>query len=129
MVTTRDDLDAARPDDQAVARPLAITRLLDAGTEADQLREMLHDVLDPELGVDIVSLGLVYGLELNARVAAVLITTTTPACPLGSYISAEIDRVLLGSGAVDRVEVAITHYPPWTPDRVSASVKRSFGWP
>jgi metal-sulfur cluster biosynthetic enzyme len=128
MVTTRDAPPVEQRSDRADPGPLSITRLLAAGTESEQLREMLRDVLDPELGVDIVSLGLVYGLELNARVAAVLITTTTPACPLGSYISAEIDRVLLSSGAVDRVEVAITHSPPWTPERMSDATKRTFGW-
>ena len=82
--------------------PLSITALLEHGTEADQLREMLRDVYDPELGVDIVSLGLLYDLQLTERVAAVLITTTTPACPLGSYISTQIEQTLLGSGAVDQ---------------------------
>lgn len=108
--------------------PLSITRLLDAATEADQLRELMRDVIDPELGVDIVSLGLVYGVEVENRVAAVLITTTTPACPLGSYISEEVERVLLGSGAVDRVEVAITHSPPWSAQMMSDATKRAFGW-
>jgi metal-sulfur cluster biosynthetic enzyme len=103
-------------------------RLLDGGDEVDQLRELLHDVIDPELGIDIVSLGLLYGLEVNDRVAAVLLTTTTPACPLGGYLSDEVERVLLGSGAVDRVEIALTHSPPWTPELMSESVKRSFGW-
>lgn len=110
------------------AGPLAITALLAAGTEADQLREMLHDVIDPELGVDIVSLGLVYGVELNGRTVAVLATTTTPACPLGDYISDEIERVLLSSGAVDTVLVEITHDPPWTPQMMAESTKRGFGW-
>lgn len=108
--------------------PLSITRLLDAGSEVDQLREMLREVIDPELGVDIVSLGLVYGVEVNARVAAVVITTTTPACPLGSYLTDEVERVLLGSGAVDRVQVAITHSPPWTPEMMAGSTRRAFGW-
>lgn len=128
MVTSLDEPHTGPGSDRLAAGPLSITALLNAGTEADQLREMLRDVLDPELGVDIVSLGLVYGLELNARIAAVLITTTTPACPLGSYISAEVERVLLGSGAVDRVEVAITHSPPWTPEMMAGSTKRAFGW-
>lgn len=110
------------------ARPLPITQLVGAHTEADQLREMLRDVIDPELGVDIVSLGLIYGLEVAGRVAAVLLTTTTPACPLGSYISEEIERVLLDTGAVDRVEVAITHSPPWTPEMMEEATKRAFGW-
>lgn len=110
------------------AEPLSITTLLTAGAEAEQLREMLRDVLDPELGVDIVSLGLVYGLEVDNRVASVLVTTTTPACPLGSYLTDGIERVLAGSGAVDRVEVAITHAPPWTPAMMDAATKHAFGW-
>ncbi|WP_186526077.1 metal-sulfur cluster assembly factor [Leekyejoonella antrihumi] len=108
--------------------PLSITSLLDPGSEADQLREQLHEVIDPELGVDIVSLGLLYGLELHERVAAVLITTTTPACPMGSYLTEEVERVLLASGSVDRVMVEMTHYPPWTPEMMSADTKAKFGW-
>lgn len=106
---------------------MSITQLLD-GDDADQLRELLRDVIDPELGVDIVSLGLVYGIEVNGRAVAVLATTTTPACPLGDYISAEIERVLLESGAVDGVTVQITHSPPWTPHMMEESTRRAFGW-
>lgn len=107
---------------------MSITQLLDGGSEADQLRELLRDVIDPELGVDIVALGLVYGVEVSGRRAAVLTTTTTPSCPLGDYISSEIERVLLDSGAVDQVQVALTYHPPWTPRMMSESTKRSFGW-
>ena len=108
--------------------PLSVTRLLGPGTETEQLREALREVIDPELGVDIISLGLVYGLEVSGRSASVLLTTTTPACPLGEYLSEEIRRVLMGGGAVDRVEVEITHVPAWSPDMISAETKRAFGW-
>lgn len=108
--------------------PLSVTRLLKAGTEVDQLRELLHDVIDPELGVDIVSLGLVYAIELEGRVVEVLLTTTTPACPLGDYLTDEVRRVLVDSGSVDRVEVQITHSPPWTPELISTATKQAFGW-
>ncbi len=107
--------------------PLSIAALT-GSSEADQLRELLRDVLDPELGVDIVSLGLVYDLQLNGRHAAVLITTTTPACPLGSYITAEVERTLTASGAVDQVDVTITHSPAWSPAMMDAPTRRAFGW-
>jgi metal-sulfur cluster biosynthetic enzyme len=107
---------------------LSVTRLLRPGTETGQLREALRDVIDPELGVDIVSLGLVYGLEVSNRVAAVVLTTTTPACPLGEYITDEVRRVLLAGGAVDRVEVVITHEPAWSPDMMADQTKQAFGW-
>lgn len=96
--------------------------------ELAQLRTDLREVIDPELGVDIVSLGLVYGLELGDRAAAVLMTTTTPACPLGGYLTDEVRRVLAKSGAVDHVEVEFTHHPAWTPEMMSTEVKQSFGW-
>lgn len=108
--------------------PLSITRLLDGANEADQLRELLHEVIDPELGIDIVSLGLVYGLEVSDRKAAVLATTTTPACPLGDYITSEIERVLLASGSVDNVFVELTYNPPWSPQMMAESSRRAFGW-
>jgi metal-sulfur cluster biosynthetic enzyme len=108
--------------------PLSVTQLLGPGTGAAQLKEMLRDVIDPELGVDIISLGLVYGLEVNARVVAVLMTVTTPACPLGEYLTDEVRRVLLASGAVDRVEVEITHEPAWSPEMMTDETKRAFGW-
>lgn len=107
---------------------LSVTRLLAPGTEADQLREELRGVVDPELGIDIVSLGLVYGFELNGRVAALVMTTTTPACPLSEYLSDEARRVLLESGAVDRVEIVITHAPAWSPDMMSVETKQALGW-
>lgn len=109
--------------------PLSVTQLL-AGpaTDADQVRELLRDVLDPELGVDVVSLGLIYGIEVNGRAAAVLATTTTPACPLGEYISAEIEGVLLASGMVDHVSVQITHTPAWTRQMMEPAARHRFGW-
>lgn len=108
--------------------PLSIRDLLAADSEADQLRELLHDVIDPELGVDIVSLGLVYDVRVDDRRAAIVATTTTPACPLGDYISSEIERVAMASGSVDQVTVEITHDPAWSPDLMNDATKRAFGW-
>ncbi|MEP7194477.1 MAG: metal-sulfur cluster assembly factor [Actinomycetota bacterium] len=108
--------------------PVSVSRSTDQGAETAQLREALRQVIDPELGIDIISLGLVYGLELNDRVAAVLLTVTTPACPLGDYITDEVRRVLLASGAVDRVDVDITFEPAWTPEMMAEQTKQAFGW-
>lgn len=107
--------------------PLSITDLI-GGSEADQLRELLRGVADPELGVDIVSLGLVYDVAVAGRNAAVLITTTTPACPLGGYLSDEIEQTLLASGSVDRVQVAITHSPPWSSAMMEDGARHALGW-
>lgn len=110
------------------AEPLSITQLLAPGTEPRQLRELLRAVPDPELGVDIVSLGLVYDVAVNGRNVAVLVTTTTPACPLGDYITSEIERVLLDSGAADSVQVELTHQPRWSPEMMEDDAKKTFGW-
>jgi metal-sulfur cluster biosynthetic enzyme len=109
-------------------QPLSVAQHLGLGTETGQLREALREVIDPELGNDIVSLGLVYGLELNDRVAAGVLTTTTPACPLGEYLTDEVRRVLLAGGAVDRVEVVLTHVPAWTAEMMADEAKQAFGW-
>lgn len=93
-----------------------------------RLCEALREVIDPELGVDIVSLGLLYGLELADRTAEVVMTTTTPACPLGGYLSDEVERVLLGTDAVDRVEIDLVHEPAWSAAMMSEDVKQAFGW-
>lgn len=114
--------------DQSTSDPLSVIRLLGADTGGEQLRELLREVIDPELGVDIVSLGLVYNVQLHGRAVDVLLTTTTPACPLGSYLTDEVRRVLLDSGAVDYVQVELTHTPPWTPEMISESTRRQFGW-
>lgn len=108
--------------------PLSITQLIGPGTEVDQLRELLRGVPDPELGVDIVSLGLVYDIEIAGRRVGVLATTTTPACPLGDYITTEIERVLLDSGAADSVHVELTYEPRWTPEMMDDATKKRFGW-
>lgn len=101
--------------------------LPDAGRQAT-LCHALREVIDPELGVDIVSLGLVYGLEVTDRTAQVVMTTTTPACPLGGYLSDEVERVLLGTRSVDRVEIDLIHEPAWSAEMMNDDVKRAFGW-
>ena len=69
---------------RAVALPL--TSWLDGQADAEMLREMLREVIDPEVGINIVDLGLVYDVHLAGEVAAVRMTLTTPGCPLGGYI-------------------------------------------
>jgi len=57
-----------------------------------------------------------------------VLTTTTPACPLGEYLTDEVRRVLLAGGAVDRAEVVITHELAWTPEMMADDTKQAFGW-
>lgn len=109
-------------------QPLGLARLLGAEVDSGQLVEELRQVIDPELGINIVDLGLVYGAEMVDDVAHILMTTTTPACPIGSYLSDEIRWALLRVDRVLGVEVELTHEPPWSPDRMSDEAKVQLGW-
>lgn len=88
-------------------------------TEAD-VRAALKQVIDPELGVNIVDLGLVYGIAIAGAAVTVTMTMTTPACPLGEYL-----KDLVGAGvrrevpAVEAVDVSLVWQPPWSPDLIS----------
>lgn len=89
----------------------------------------LHRVIDPEMALDIVELGLVYGVDLDARAACVRITMTSPACPVTEFIVDEVRQELaeaLGRGYELRVEVCWN--PPWTPERMSAAARKVMDW-
>jgi metal-sulfur cluster biosynthetic enzyme len=98
-----------------------------ASSRSDDLLEALRQVIDPELGCNIVDLGLVYDVALEAGHATVTMTLTTPGCPMNEAISAGVKHVLLAEDGVAAVEVRIVWEPPWTPDRMSAAAKRLVG--
>ena len=97
-------------------------------TEAST-REALLEVIDPEVGINIVDLGLVYRIEVADRRIEVDITMTSPACPLGAHLretaDAAIRRLLLEAESVD---VHLVWDPPWTPARMSPSARDQLGW-
>lgn len=100
-------------------------------TSADeqQVRQALRAVIDPEVGVNILDLGLVYGTQIDGRRVQVTITMTSPACPLGEQIKREInDRLLEQCRGVDRVEVDLVWDPPWGPEKMSDAAKQTLGW-
>lgn len=90
----------------------------------------LQEVLDPETGLDVVNMGLIYGLELDAPsgLARVTMTLTSPACPAGGVIREGIERRLRLVPEVHAVEVKLTFDPRWTPDRISEEGKAALGW-
>jgi metal-sulfur cluster biosynthetic enzyme len=92
------------------------------------INQVLYEVIDPELGVNIVDLGLLYGVEVADRVARIRMTLTTPGCPLSGYMDDEIHRVLGGLPGVDDVDLDIVWDPPWSPDMMSEGAKRQLGW-
>lgn len=92
------------------------------------LREVLHAVIDPELGIDIVNLGMVYRICVERGHVQVEMTLTTPGCPLHGSIRADVERVLLQVPGVDTVTVDLVWDPPWTPAAMSDDAKRSLGF-
>ena len=96
----------------------------------EEVREALCSVDDPEAGMNIVDLGLVYGIDVTLERVRVDLTLTSPACPLGDLISDNVRRAitaLLPDGV--GVDVELVWEPFWTPDRMSESAKQTFGWP
>ena len=95
----------------------------------DALRDALRQVDDPEAGMNIVDLGLVYGVEVTADAVRVDLTMTSAACPLAEMITERVRSVLgaiLPAGAA--VEVRLVWDPPWTPDMMTGIAKEHFGW-
>jgi metal-sulfur cluster biosynthetic enzyme len=86
----------------------------------------LHRVVDPELAVDIVELGLVYGVEASAHEVCVRMTMTSAACPVAEVIMdevhAELDKALEGAA---RIRVELSWDPPWSPERMSPRARRA----
>ncbi|MEZ5077547.1 MAG: metal-sulfur cluster assembly factor [Solirubrobacterales bacterium] len=92
------------------------------------LRDLLHSVIDPELGVDIVELGLVREVRVRDGVARVRFTVTTPACPLSGYLEDEIHACLQDAPGLRQVLVECDLEPPWKPADMSATARAALGW-
>ncbi len=88
----------------------------------------LREVIDPEIGQNVVDLGLVYGVEVEGGVVRVRLTMTTPACPLGEEIVRDAERRLGAVAGVTAAHVALVWDPPWTPERMSPAAKAALGW-
>jgi metal-sulfur cluster biosynthetic enzyme len=94
----------------------------------DDVFEALHQVEDPELGMDVVDLGLVYDVEVEGPKVKVLHTLTSMGCPAGAMIQEDIQRVAAELPGVEDVEVELTFDPPWTPEKMSDDAKFILGF-
>jgi metal-sulfur cluster biosynthetic enzyme len=98
------------------------TTALDDESLAD-VEEAMHDVVDPELGINVVDLGLVYGISLekgdNGTVALLDMTLTSAACPLTDVIEDQSRTALVASGLVDDLRINWVWNPPWGPDKIT----------
>ena len=97
-----------------------------AATEKE-IRDALKGVKDPELGLDLVVLGLIYDIDVQDGAVKAVISLTSPFCPVAGEIVAQVKEAIEGVEGVDRAEVELTFDPPWTPERISPLVRASLG--
>lgn len=97
-------------------------------TEEEVLRVM-RNVIDPELGINVVDLGLVYGTEIDGGSIRISMTMTTPACPMHAAITQEMQELLMDElEDVEDVKVDLVWDPPWSPAMMSEQAKEQLGF-
>jgi len=93
----------------------------------EEIYEVLRECYDPEIPVNIVDLGLIYGVAIADGVVNVQMTLTAPGCSMGMMIATEIEDKLLGLPDCQRANVEIVWEPPWTPHRMSEAARKQLG--
>ena len=96
-------------------------------TEADVM-DALANVIDPELGLDFVELGLIYGVEVDDGNVRVTFTLTTPGCPIGPQVTEQIDEFVGELEGVKTIESQMVFTPPWSPEMMSEDAKFALGY-
>jgi metal-sulfur cluster biosynthetic enzyme len=96
-------------------------------TEED-IYEALEEVIDPELGLDFVSLGLVYDVEIEGEEAHITFTLTTPACPIGPQVSEQMREFVGDLQGISKVHPKMVFDPPWSPEMMSEDAKFALGY-
>lgn len=88
-----------------------------------QVEAALSKCIDPELGIDIVSLGLIYGIKIEPARITIIMTLTTPGCPLVPYFKQQVVDYVSTATKISEVKIELTFDPPWSPEKISASAK------
>ena len=95
----------------------------------EEVTDALRDVIDPELCLDFVELGLIYDVEVEDEgIVRVTYTLTSPGCPIGPQVSEQIEEFVGDLDGVNQVEPTMTFSPPWTPERMSEDAKFALGF-
>jgi metal-sulfur cluster biosynthetic enzyme len=94
----------------------------------EDVEEALANVIDPELGLDFVELGLIYGIDIDGSNVHVTFTLTSPGCPIGPQVSEQIEEFVSELDGVESVDSAMVFTPPWTPERMSEDAKFALGY-
>jgi metal-sulfur cluster biosynthetic enzyme len=94
----------------------------------DDVQEALTNVIDPELGLDFVELGLIYEISVEGDEVFVTFSLTSPGCPIGPQVSEQIEEFVGELEGVSRVYPKMVFTPPWTPDLMSEEAKFALGY-
>ena len=95
----------------------------------EEVHDALREVIDPELGLDFVELGLIYGVDIDpAGAVKVTYTLTTPGCPIGPQVEGQIREFVSEIDGVTAVESELVFSPPWSPDLMSEDAKFALGF-
>jgi metal-sulfur cluster biosynthetic enzyme len=95
----------------------------------EQILDALRGVVDPEIGINIVDLGLVYEVEVKDRDVRLQMTMTSPACPLSSYLEQEAEQAIRARvPEIMGVEITTVWEPVWDPSMMSLDARRQMGW-
>jgi metal-sulfur cluster biosynthetic enzyme len=94
----------------------------------DDVQEALSNVIDPELGLDFVELGLIYEVAIEDGEVFVTFTLTSPGCPIGPQVGEQIEEFVGELDGVTRVYPKMTFSPPWTPEMMSEEAKFALGY-
>jgi metal-sulfur cluster biosynthetic enzyme len=90
--------------------------------------EALEEVIDPELGLDFVSLGLVYDVEIDGGEVYITFSLTTPACPIGPQVTEQMREFVGEIDGVEKVHPKMVFEPPWSPEMMSEDAKFALGF-
>jgi metal-sulfur cluster biosynthetic enzyme len=96
--------------------------------DRDDVMEALENVIDPELGLDFVSLGLVYDVEVEGSEVHITFTLTSPGCPIGPQVTEQMKEFVSEVEGVEKVFPKMVFSPPWSPERMSEDAKFALGF-
>ncbi|MFZ1993987.1 MAG: metal-sulfur cluster assembly factor [Solirubrobacteraceae bacterium] len=94
----------------------------------DEVTDALREVIDPELGLDFVELGLIYEVTVDGGSVQVTYTLTSPGCPIGPQVAEQIEEFVMDVDGVEDVQSTMTFTPPWTPELMSEDAKFALGF-
>ncbi len=94
----------------------------------DEVMNALSNVIDPELGLDFVELGLIYAVEVNEGDVHVTFTLTSPGCPIGPQVTEQIDEFVNELDGVRSIESEMVFTPPWSPEKMSEDARFALGF-